>query len=397
MYYMIVLYVSTTTKANMLRVALQMLIGDTAKYLGLVLGIAFSTLLIAQQASIFYGAMIQTTHAIVDVPGIDVWVMRQTIDTPEDGDPLPESAVKRVASVSGVEFAAPYYKAVGNLRTNEGKRRSVMIIGLDDATLLGAPPRMEMGQTSDLRQQDGVILDLAAFSKIFPGQPLALGGTFEVGGRRGMVVGICRASPPFSGADIMYAKRSLAVEMAKEADNTVSFVLVRTKFPADAPSVASAIEQQTRLRAYSTADFKRATILWNLRHSGIAEVLGAAIMLGLIVGMVVVGQTFYMFSIENAKQFATLKAMGLSNLSVLGMMFSQAAFVAVVGYGLGIGATVLFFKLMADDTSPLRGMMIEPTVLLGSAVVVVGMTIFAAMLSAKRVLTIEPAIVFKGG
>src|SRR5438445_85915 len=51
----------------MLWVALKMLTGDRAKYLGSVAGVTFAALLIAQQASIFCGLMLRTTSQLQDI------------------------------------------------------------------------------------------------------------------------------------------------------------------------------------------------------------------------------------------------------------------------------------------------------------------------------------------
>ena len=45
-------------------IALKMLTGDRAKYLGIIFGVTFASLLMAQQASIFCGLMRHTTSQI---------------------------------------------------------------------------------------------------------------------------------------------------------------------------------------------------------------------------------------------------------------------------------------------------------------------------------------------
>ena len=56
-------------------VALRILTGDRAKYLGLIFAIAFSTFLIAQQSSLFVVVINRTRSFIVDVTDADIWVM----------------------------------------------------------------------------------------------------------------------------------------------------------------------------------------------------------------------------------------------------------------------------------------------------------------------------------
>ncbi len=57
----------------MFRVALKMLFYDSAKYIGLVLGIAFSTLLINQQVGIFLGLLSRAGAIVDDVPEANIW------------------------------------------------------------------------------------------------------------------------------------------------------------------------------------------------------------------------------------------------------------------------------------------------------------------------------------
>jgi putative ABC transport system permease protein len=52
-----------------------MLTGDRAKYLGLIFAIAFSSFLIAQQASLVTGVMNRTRSQILDVTAADLWVI----------------------------------------------------------------------------------------------------------------------------------------------------------------------------------------------------------------------------------------------------------------------------------------------------------------------------------
>ena len=56
--------------------------------------------------------------------------------------------------------------------------------------------------------------------------------------------------------------------------------------------------------------------------------------------MAIAGQTFYLFTVENLKQFGTLKAMGASNSTLIFMIVLQAVVVASIGYCLGVGAAV---------------------------------------------------------
>ena len=56
-------------------VALRMLMGERATYLGLIFAIAFSTFLLENQTSIFAGILKRTASQVLDITDADVWVM----------------------------------------------------------------------------------------------------------------------------------------------------------------------------------------------------------------------------------------------------------------------------------------------------------------------------------
>ena len=62
-------------------------------------------------------------------------------------------------------------------------------------------------------------------------------------------------------------------------------------------------------------------------------------------GAAVVGQTLYIFVLENLRQFGALKAMGVANGTILRMVLLQAMVVAGIGYAIGIGLCAGFFEI----------------------------------------------------
>ena len=120
-------------------VALQMLLGDRAKYLGLIFAIAFSSFLMSHQSSIFAGIMDRTTSQIKDVHDANIWVMDRYTQYFDEVKALTDSDVYRVRGVAGVEWAVPLFKGQPRAKGPDGNFRVVILMGLDDATLVGAP------------------------------------------------------------------------------------------------------------------------------------------------------------------------------------------------------------------------------------------------------------------
>src|SRR5258708_16649922 len=78
---------------------------------------------------------------------------------------------------------------------------------------------------------------------------------------------------------------------------------------------------------------------------------GITITIALIVGTVVAGQTFYLFTLENLKQFGALKAIGVTNWRLTGMVLLQAFTVGVMGFGIGTGMAAAFFEMTLQKIS----------------------------------------------
>jgi putative ABC transport system permease protein len=373
--------------------AWQMLTGDRAKFFGIVFGIAFASLLIAQQSSIFCGLMLMTTSQIRDIQGADIWVMHPNVRFVDDLKPLSDNDLYRVRGVEGVRWAVRLYKNLSRARLENGNFQQVILIGLDDATLVGAPQVISAGSLGDLRRPDAVIIDEAGYQLLWPGEPYRLGRTFEMNDRHAVIVGICKASRTFQTFPVIYTRYSQAIRFAPPERKVLSFVLAQPEPGLSAAQVARRITAQTGLRALTRDEFFWVTIQFYLENTGIPMNFGITVLLGFLVGSAIAGQTFYTFTIENLKQFGALKAMGVSNLGVVGMVLVQAAIVSLLGYGIGVGLAAAFGEYTREH-SKLAFFM--PWQVLGlTALCVIVIALISSVLSVRKVMVLEPAIVFR--
>src|SRR3954464_2112934 len=115
-------------------VALKMLVGGRAKYLGIIMGLTFASLLITQQAAIFVGLMSRTFGAITDLGLPDISVMGKQGRFIDDGKPLQDTQLYRVRVINGVDWAVPLYKGLLKARLANGNFQPCQEVGLDDAT-----------------------------------------------------------------------------------------------------------------------------------------------------------------------------------------------------------------------------------------------------------------------
>lgn len=379
----------------MLRLALKMLFGDHAKYLMLISGITFATILMAQGAALFAGLMSWTSATLRNVRS-EIWVADAKVEQIGDVKPLRATDVNRVRSVDGVAWAAPLYQGNIQARLFEGSSKLVTLIGIDSTTLAGAPAQMLQGSLEDLRLPNTVIVDEYGMERL--GQPygraLRLGDVFEMNDQEARVVGICRATRSFTGGPYVYTTYERAVQYAPPQRKALSFVLAAPRPGLAARDVAARISAATGLRAYTEDEFMWATIWWYFANTGIPINVGLIVGLGFLVGIAISGQTFYSFVLENTRNLGALRAMGTSTPRLCAMLVLQSLAVGLIGYGIGLGAVALLGRAaLRIGRVPFLLLWQIPV---GVLVAVLCICVFSALVGILRIARLEPAIVFRG-
>jgi putative ABC transport system permease protein len=378
-------------------IAIKMLTGNRGKYLGIILGIAFASLLIAQQASIFCGLMLQTSGQIRDIQGASIWVMDPNVQFSDDVKPLSDSDLYRVRGVSGVAWAVRLYKGLTRSRLEDGNFQQTILLGLDDATLVGAPAKEQMilGDVFDLRKPEAVIMDLEGYELLWPGEEPRVGKRFEMNDHEAEIVGICKASRTFQTFPVVYTRYTQALDFVPPERKVLSFILAEPEKGRNVDNVCRQIEKQTGLRAVTGQQFEWITMLYFMRKTGIPFNFGITVALGFIVGTAIAAQTFYLFTIENIKQYGALKAMGAGNWALMGMILLQSLMVSLIGFGLGIGAAT-WFGTIANAPGSRLAFYMPPEVFVGTGLAVIAISMLSSLLSMHRVMVVEPAVVFQG-
>ena len=373
-----------------------MLLGDRSKVLGLVIGVAFATLLITQQGGLFVGLMMRSQNVIADAQEVDLWVMDPSTEYLDLSRPMRDGDLFKVRSVPGVAWAVPLFKGSLPVKTANGRMRNAMLLGVDDTTLIGVTQRFLIGSVEDLRRPDAIAIDRYGFQQLWPGEPVAIGKTLELNDKRAVVMAITDAAPAFSAQVIIYTRYSQALNYLSTGRNQLSFIQARTAVGQDPESVAAAISAQTGLRAYAADEFARRTIRYYLRNTGIPINFATTIILGLIVGAAIVGLIFNTFISDNLKHFAGLKALGATNGRIVRMVLVQVGFVGVIGFAIGTGLAAAFFEFACTPTSALRGFVLPWWIAAGTGAIMLLVILLSTIASLRRVLVVDPAIVIRG-
>lgn len=373
-------------------VALKMLFGDRAKYLMLLCGLTFAVMLIVQQGSIFWGLMMWSQASITNL-NVPIWVTDPGIAQVDEVKPLADTAVDRVRSVDGVEWAVPLYKGLLRARLTTGEYHQITLTGLESATLIGRPAEVLEGRFEDILQPDAVVLDQWAVERMGGPTIVRVGTIFELNDKLARVVAIAKTQKSFTNIPVVYTTYERAMRYVPRERRILSYVLAKHKDGVPVEDVIQQIQTQTGLGAFTQEDFGFKTYMWVLVNTGIGINFGTTILLGFIVGMAIAGQTFYLFTIENLRQFGALKAMGASSFTLARMILLQAFTVGITGYGIGIGlATIFGFLTARGGNLPFAETW---QLLLLVLVALLAICLVSASVSIIKLARLEPAIVFR--
>lgn len=361
-------------------VARRNLLAERTRLLMSVGGVACAVLLILVVASLYRGWS-EAGSVFGDLPG-EVWLaQRGTSDPLRTSSFLPAEAADAVIAVPGVRTVVPVFARRIALRPR-GPELNVYFLSLDVRS-----PQAWSPETRRFLPRPGAVV----LNGVFADEAgVAAGDRLDVLGRRLLVERVEPGGNPLFEIAFMNARdarRLLAL------DGFVSFFLVVTEPGADVDRVARlAVRAVPGSEARTAADFAGATR--DLVQQGFLPVVGALMGIGFAIGGAVIALTIYTATVEKARDFGVLKAIGADDGFVYRIVVRQSLAVGVVGAALGVLASSLVPTLIrrrvpefVTDLRPLDALAVFAVALLVAAA--------AAIVPALRISRIDPAEVFR--
>jgi putative ABC transport system permease protein len=367
--------------------ALQTLWHEKARYASGVLAVTFSAVLIALQCGLLLG-LFKITSIPIDNTTADLWIGSTAVPSVDLGKPIPNSYISRVAGMSGVGMPEQYIANFGNFTKPTGGTELCFLLGslLDDGTA-GAATLLTKEQRDALTMRYSVIVDESDIGRLKLNEP---GAKPKINGKEVTVVGTVKGlkslAAPWMFCSLDTARELLGPLLPRDH---VTYLLARCDSPERAKQVAQELRERypDDMVAYTAEEFSyNSREYWLLRtKAGIA--IGYAALLGLMVGAVITAQTLYSATAANAKEFAILLALGIPRWRISLMVLTQSFWVGVIGIGLAY-PVCLGLKYGAAQVGADVDLRWE--VMLGTAVITIGMALIAGVLALRSVRQIEP-------
>lgn len=412
----------------MVSIARKNLFEDIPRFLVAQAGIMFAVSLVTIQIGILNG-FTRSTAQLIDNSPAEMWVAAEEMVNFELTQPLSFEALLTVQDVEGVKRAEALILSGGRWRSNDGKIGRVRLIGFDPNSTLFQPGELVEGVQRDISEPFGVLTDVTNLGSL---RLDGIGGTAEINSAPVTVVGLTQGTQSIVSSTTMFTSLENAKAYAtagltsrvycdigggdgldcttiyEEAEpdapaaeiraltiaDPITYVLIQMEAGVDVDALKARLEAVVPDSKAFTRE-EMATITrdyWRLR-TGIGFILGLGATVGMVVGMVIVGQILYSSVADHIREYGTLKAMGASDRMIYSIIVEQAMWMAVLGY---VPSMALCLGLGVWTVST-QGIMILITPLMATGVfgITVLMCVGSALFAIQKVTHVDPAIVFK--
>lgn len=365
----------------MVPIARRNLLADKVKLLVAVGGVTLAIVLMIVINSLYQGVRRDTVTFIHSMPG-DFWVMQEgTTDLVFSNSRLPAGAGAQYRSVSGVSRVTALN---GRLMAFDvgGKQVRTYVMALD---YLGEPAT---GRGSEFVPRDGEIILDKTFAKqagLGAGDVMSFGqASFTVSEVRTVGNVLVTQFSFISAADF---------EALFGVPGSVNFFLVSLEPGVSPAAVETILERQVdSSNVVPTGEFAQSAS--DKGTGDFLPIIRVILSISFIVGLAVLSLVIYTATIERAREYAIMKVIGASPLSLYRIVLSQSIFIAIVGFGMGVGLAFVFNRVAGNAVPQFVTYirLIDIAYVLGATAV---MTFVASVLPLQRIARVEPASVFR--
>ena len=370
--------------------AVKSLLHDKLRFFITVSGVAFAVTLVFVQVGLFIGLM-SNASLTIDQIDADLWVTSHNTPNVDFAHAFPETYIKRVRSIEGVQRADNLIVWFMNVNLPTGAVEGTEVYALENFADWNFPQGVVEGNLADLRRGPYMILDDSAKKRWGTFAP---GDYREVLGRRLKIIGRTVDAKSFTTTPLTFMDYRLAQSL-NESDlrGNTTYILVKLAPGANAETVRAEIKRRLPYNDVFTKDewAKRSRSYW-IDSTGLGLNMYITVFLGCLVGIVVVAQTLYTSTMEHIREFGTVKAIGGGNGEIYAILGKQATIAAIAGFALGALQAFALAPVMKNiDLKLIIPTPLYVAVLIGA----VALCLSAAVISFRKVASIDPALVFR--
>ncbi len=369
----------------MIRYAWRNLLHERTRMLISTGGVALAVVLIFFMSGVFAGSEEHAVAYMKNQPA-DLWLMQAGVENLHmSSSLLPPDAVARARQVEGVDNVTGLLYASGALELGEESAYSYLF-AVDEDAPFGQAWAMAAGSPSPQPNELVIDVDLARRYGLDLGDPVSvLDRDLSIAGLSQETFGIATS--------ISWVNKATLSSMMGVPPGANSYLLVELEPAADGKAVAANLREALPAANLMTREAFMASDQEMIRQMG-ADIIRAMNIVAYLVGLLIIGLTIYTATIERAREYAVLKAVGAHAGHLLRAVFAQALASTALGFALGVPLAYIAASLVGW-LLPEMLVLIRPVEIARQVPVLLVVTLLAALLPLGRVLRLDPLVVFR--
>jgi len=362
-----------------------------------IAGIAFANILMFMQIG-FENSLYDSAVSIHQILNGDIFLISSKYTWMQGRQVFPRIRIYEALACASVACAEPVF--VSNVMlTNLETRHAYVIVGLAFTPRRGIITVPGIDRIVDRLKRSGDIFfdehSKPRYGPIVERYKAGLSSPIELNGHRVEIAGLFDIGPSFGsdGTFMMSADDYVHIDPTARM-GLVTFGLIQLKPGADPVAVRRQLDDilPGDVQVLTKPEFIEAEKNYWRTHTPIGFLFRFGLIMGFIVGTVIVYQILFTDVSDHLAEYATLKAMGYSNLTLTGVIAQEAIILAFLGFIPGYFASLgLYAFTRAITKLPLE-------ITLGRSVFVLVMTIVMCTISGaiamRKLQTADPAEIF---
>ncbi len=332
---------------GLMSLALATVIYEWRRYLAAVVALAFSGLLVLAQVGMFVGIGKAFT-ATIDRSRADLMILPAKAESLMNTGGMPRRVMPLIYShpdvvaVSDMDDDGGLFSNLADGTDKKKLRSWVQITSVETARdALTLPTDFDENMREALSEPYAVAIDKSALGRL----GVKLGDKAALDGHAVKVAAVTTTYPNMMQPQIIVSRQTLRLLGKARPANRIGPMFVKIRDPARAELVRDQLNAMAdgRFRAWTRAELSRANDQSMMKEQFIGVMLGFSMFLGLLIGIGITSQTLRGAILANVKEFASLRALGVSMGSLRWIVLELSLWVGVAG----LGATAVLVTLVA--------------------------------------------------
>jgi putative ABC transport system permease protein len=332
------------------------LVHQKSRLLVAISGVAFADILILMQLG-FQTALYDSNTRLHQALNVDLVIMNPQSRYLLKMTSFPRRRLYQAQSVPGVKSAEPLYINLATWKNPQThKETSILILGFNPNYQAFNLP--EVNQNLDkVKLPDRVLFDQASRGEYQEAVAQVTAGNrvkTELEGRTIQIAGLYKIGASF-GADgsLMTSDQNFLMLFPKRQAGSVSVGLIDVDDRYDIEQVADTLQANlpSDVKVLTKEEFIKFEEDYWSKNTAVGFVFGLGVVMGFVVGIIIVYQVLSTDVNDHMGEYATFKAMGYRHLYFLGVVFEEAAILAILGFFPGVALSTGLYRLTRAATN----------------------------------------------